>query len=407
MRNRKPRLFYGYIVVMAAVSILMIAWGSNRSFGVFLEPMLSEFDWTRAAISGAFTLSSIVTGVFAIIAGRLTDKFGPRVVLLVCGLFLGSNYILVSQVNAIWQFYLLYGLIGGVGMGGAAAPLMSVVARWFFRRRALMSGILTAGPALGATVMPVAFSLLIDAYGWRLSYIILGVMVLTIIVLASLFLRRDPGGMELLPYGAKEVEQEGLDLQTLGLSTKEAIQTRQFWMLSVLVFCDQFLISVVTVHLVIYAVGLGTSSTVAASVLAIAAGISIPARVIVGSVADKIGNKPSLIIVLIMSMVAFLLLLIARELWTLYLFAVLYGIGLWAAFGIMSPLTAELFGLKSHGAIFACLIMVMMLGGAIGPVLTGYIFDVSGSYQLAFIICVVVSFISLSTLILLKPITIK
>ena len=405
MENRKPKLFYGYVVVAAAVCIMMIAWGSNRTFGVFLEPMLNEFGWTRAGISGAFTLCMIIMGLFAIAAGRLTDRFGPRVVLIGCAFFLGLGYLLVSRVGAIWQLYLFYGVITGIGMSGAFAPLLSIVPRWFVKRRALMSGIVVAGPALGIVVMPLAFTLFISAYGWRTSYIILGSVVLVLIVLAALFLRRDPGQMGLMPYGADKGKAGGMDLQAAGLSLGEAVRTRQFWLLSVVSFSDLFLMNVITVHIVIYTIGLGIPATAAASVLSVAAGVSIPARVIIGGVADRIGNKPAFMICFITSVVAFLLLLVARELWILYLFAAIFGFGLWSSGAIMAPITAELFGLKSHGTILACTAFASAVGGAVGPVLVGYIFDVTGSYQLGFILCLLVTIVGITALIFLRPIS--
>ncbi len=407
IENRKPKFFYGYIVAAAAVTIMTIAWGASRTFGVFLEPMLGEFGWTRAGISGSFTLNMIVMGLLAIVAGRLTDRFGPRVVVIGCGLFLGSGYLLISQVSAIWHLYLFYGVITGIGMSGAFAPLMSVVVRWFAKRRALMSGIIIAGPGLGVVIMPLVFSLLISGYGWRFSYVILGGVVLVVMVSAALFLKRDPGEMGLMPYGADEEKAGSMDLQAEGFSLGEAVRTQQFWLLSVLTFCDLFLVNVVVVHIVIYGIGLGIPSTAAASILSVAAGVSIPARVIIGGVADRIGNKPAFMICFITSVAAFLLLLVARELWILYLFAAIFGFGLWSSGGIMAPITAELFGLKSHGTILACASFAGAVGGAVGPVMAGYIFDVSGSYQLAFILCLVVSVISFISLILLRPGTIK
>jgi len=393
------------VVVAAAVCIMMIAWGSNRTFGVFLEPMLNEFGWTRAGISGAFTLCMIIMGLFAIVAGRLTDRFGPRVVLIGCAFFLGLGYLLISRVGAIWQFYLFYGLIAGIGMSGAFAPLLSIVPRWFVKRRALMSGIVVAGPALGIVVMPLAFTLLISAYGWRTSYLILGSVVLVLIVLAALFLRRDPGKMGLMPYGADEGKAGGMDLQAAGLSLGEAVRTRQFWLLSVVSFSDLFLMNVITVHIVIYTIGLGIPATAAASVLSVAAGVSIPARVIIGGVADRIGNKPAFMICFITSVAAFLLLLVARELWILYLFAAIFGFGLWSSGAIMAPITAELFGLKSHGTILACTTFASAVGGAVGPVVVGHIFDVTGSYQLGFILCLLVTIVGITALIPLRPIS--
>ena len=404
MKNKKPLLFYGYVVVTAAFSILMIAWGSNRTFGIFLEPMLNEFGWTRAGISGAFTLAMILTGAAAIVAGRLTDRFGPRLVLISCGFLLGLGYILVSQINTMWQFYLFYGVMTGVAMSGAAAPLMSVIARWFYKNRALMTGIITAGPSLGIVVMPLVFSMLIQAYDWRVSYIILGGTVLAVILPAALFLKRDPGQMGLMPHGTNKESTGDFDLQKVGFSLGDAMRTRQFWLLSVIGFCDMFLVNVVTVHIVIHAIGLGFTPATAASVLSIAAGVSIPARIMVGGIADRIGSRKALTAVLITSVFAFVLLLVARELWTLYLFAALYGVGLWASFVVVSPLVADLFGLKSHGTILAFIVLASTMGGAVGPVLAGYIFDVSSSYQPAFLLCLALTLISLTAIICLRPI---
>lgn len=401
---KKPKLFYGYVVVVAVVSIMTIAWGANRTFGVFLEPVLDEFGWTRAGISGAFTICMFVMGLLSIVAGRLTDKFGPRIVTITCGLFLGLGYVLSSQISNMWQLYLYYGLIVGMGMSGAFAPLISIVTRWFVKRRALMSGIVVAGPAFGIMVMPLVSSLLITSYGWRASYIIMGSVVLVVLVIAAFFLRRDPGEVGLLPYGADEAKTDDLDLQEVGFSLREAVRTRQFWLLSLLSFFALFLMNIVVVHIVIHATGLGIPATAAAGILSVAAGVSIPGRIIVGGIADKIGNLRTLVVCYILGSVAFLLLLVATELWLLYLFAIIFGLGWWASSAIMAPITAELFGLKSMGTVFACINFATAIGGAVGPVLVGYMFDVTGSYQLAFIMCIVVTIIAIITTISLKPI---
>jgi len=268
-----------------------------------------------------------------------------------------------------------------------------------------MSGILYAGPALGITVMPLTFASLISAHGWRVSYIVLGGIVLVITVLAAQFLRRDPEKMGLVPYGAQDVPADGSNLQAEGCSFREAVRTRQFWLLNTVSFCEVYMENVLVVHIVIHATGLGIPTTLAASILSVGAAVSIPARIVMGGIADIIGNKRALGICYAMSVVAFLLLLVARELWLFYLFAALFGAGSWASSSIRSPLTADLFGLKAHGTIFACTALATGIGGAVGPVLAGYIFDVTGSYQLAFISCTAVAITGLLSIISLKPVT--
>ena len=127
----KPTFFYGHIVIWSLAIIMLTIWIPYTAFGVFFKPVLTEFGWTRALTSGAFSLAMIISGLLTIVMGALNDKFGPRVVLTLCGSLLGLGYLLMSQVNAIWQFYLFYGVIIGIGMGGSVIPLLSTVARWF------------------------------------------------------------------------------------------------------------------------------------------------------------------------------------------------------------------------------------------------------------------------------------
>jgi MFS family permease len=172
-KSDKHQIFYGYIVIAAAFLILTTAWGSNRSFAVFLQPMIEETGWSRAGLSGAFTLAMIVMGFAGIFSGKGTDRFGPRVITIGCGFFLLLGYTLCAMVRVKWQLYLFYGVITGLGLS-VTVPLVSLVARWFVKKRALVTGILIAGPGLGNMLMPLLFSMFIRAHGWRSAYLLLG-----------------------------------------------------------------------------------------------------------------------------------------------------------------------------------------------------------------------------------------
>ncbi|MFC1937799.1 MFS transporter [Chloroflexota bacterium] len=402
--EKKSKIFYGYIVVGASFVIMMFALGANRSFGVFLEPMLAEFGWSRAGISGAFTVSLMLAGFLGIVAGRMTDRYGPRVVLITSGIFLGLGYILIARVGAIWHFYLFYGIIVGIGFSGSYSPLVSLIARWFVKRRGLMSGITVAGPALGITIVPILSSLLISASGWRISYIVIGGVVTVVIVSAALFLRRDPAEMGLKPYGAGETVAGGVDLQTTGLSFTEAICTRQFWMFNTMSFCDMFVKNIIIVHVVIHAIETGITATAAASVISVASGISMGGKIVMGAIADRVGNRRALLFCFSMGLVAFLLLLFAKQLWMFYLFSVFFGLGNWVSRPVMPPLAAELFGLKAHGTLFACINLSTLVGGAIGPLVAGRIFDSTGSYTLTFLVCISALIIALIAVVFLRPV---
>jgi len=266
----EPRFFYGYIVVVAALCIMTVVWGTYHAFGIFFKPVLTEFGWTRAMTSGAFSLSMIMHGLLGIVMGRLTDRFGPRVVIALCGLLLGLGYLLMSQISDVWQLYLFYGMIIGIGMGGAFVPLVSTVARWFVARRSMMTGIIIAGFGIGGLIIPPVAGYLISIYGWRISYIILGSLILVVVVLAAQFLKRDPTKMGQLPYGDNKRGEDELKFGTEGFSIKEAFYTRQLWIAFTMLFCFGFCAYSITVHIVPHAIDLGISATGATGILAAA-----------------------------------------------------------------------------------------------------------------------------------------
>ena len=140
---------YGYVIVTSAFLLMAVMWMAFYSFGIFFKPVLKEFGWTRAVTAGAFFLCSFIQGLLAIAMGALTDRFGPRLVMTLCGFLLAAGYVLMSQLSSLWQLYLFFSIILGIGMGGSFAPLMTLTARWFVRRRGMMTGIVASGTGLG------------------------------------------------------------------------------------------------------------------------------------------------------------------------------------------------------------------------------------------------------------------
>ncbi len=401
--ENKPKFFYGYVVVAAAFSIQVIGFGLYSSFGVFFNPLLAEFGWSRTTISGAVSLFAVMMGLFSMITGGLNDRFGPRILTAVCGIFWGLGYLLMSQTDAVWQLYLFYGVVVGIGISCIDVLPLTTIARWFVRKRGMMSGIAKAGAGVGILIVPLVVTWLISSYGWRTSFVIIGIVALVFTVAIAQFLRRDPGKMGQLPYGEGDNGLQSFNSETGGFSLRRAIRTRQFWMLGVIYIIIIFCGDAILVHIVPHAVDLEISPTSAASLLAVIGGVSIGSRFIMGSAGDRIGNRWAMIICLLILAVTFLWLQIADELWMLYLFAVIYGFAHGGLFTLMSPWIAELFGLDSHGAIFGTVGFVGTMGGALGPVLFGRIFDVTRSYQLAFLVSTVVSIVAIILTLLVRP----
>ena len=400
--SKKPSFFYGYIIVATAFLIIAIVWGTFHSFGIFLKPLSTELGWTRAMTSGAFSVSFLLLGLLGIATGRLTDRFGPRIVVAVCGLFLGLGYVLMSQVSTIWQLYLFYGAFIGAGMSGSVVPLLSTIARWFFKRRGMMTGIAISGLGVGMLIMSPVANWLIATYGWRTSYIIVGIIILALVIIPAQLLRNFPRQSGQLPYSENAAGEKD-DLQKIGFSLREAIRARQLWLLGAALVCFFLGIEAVLVHIVPHAIDLGISTSNAAAILAVTGGLSTIGRVIMGGASDRIGNKLALIICFVLVSMALFWLLAAKELWMLYLFAAIFGFGYGGTAALLSPTVAELFGLGSHGAILGAILFSATIGEASGPVLAGHIFDVTGGYSLAFLVCALVTLAGFILVSLLRP----
>ncbi len=401
--GNKTGFFYGYIIVVVAFFIQLVCYGIHFAFGVFFKPMMLEFGWTRAMMSGAFSVAWIITGVATIAMGGLNDRLGPRIVSTICGALIGMGYLLMSQVKEAWQLYLFYGVIVGAGLG-ISVPLMSTIARWFTRQRSMMTGILVAGTGVGALIGPPISDYLIKAYDWRISYLILGSVVLLIVIPIAQFLKRDPSQVKQITSYGETSRQEELESDTIGFSLKKAAGTRQFWLTFVIFFCLGFLLYAIQIHLAPHATDIGFSTTTAAAILAVMGGTSIVGRVVLGIAGDKIGNKSGFIIGFCLMSVASLWLIFPRDEWGLFLFAAVFGIAYGGCVAQQSPLIANLFGLRSHGLLMGVNSFGFTIGAAIGPLITGYMFDVSGNYRFAFLVCVMVGILGFILTITLRPI---
>ncbi|MGD2124991.1 MAG: MFS transporter [Desulfobacteraceae bacterium] len=385
-KKKTPRFFYGYIIVLACFLVQGIGIGAFIAFGVFFKPLLVEFGWSRATISGASSMAFFLMGFLGILAGNLNDKFGPRIIMAVTGLFYGSGYFLLSQLHSVWQLYLFYGLVVGIGLSSIDVIALTTTARWFVRRRGMMTGLVKVGTGAGQLVMPLLASIFIINCGWRYAYIFTGIIVLVFIIGSGQLLRRDPSQLGQLPDGDWEQVTSRSDTSEGGLLFQEALRSGQFWMVCIINFLAVYCLLTIMVHIVLHATDIGMEPIKAAGVLSTIGGVSMVGRLSTGIAIDRIGNKKSMMMCFMLLIASLFWLQVAGEMWMLYLFAVVYGLAHGGFFTVISPMVAELFGMGSHGVLFGMVVFSGTVGGSIGPVVAGYIFDIARSYQLVFVI---------------------
>ncbi|MFA5399767.1 MAG: MFS transporter [Dehalococcoidia bacterium] len=407
----RPPLFYGWVIVIVCFLQQALQNGIQYSFGIFFKPLVADFGWTRASLSGVYALSMICGGLFAIPAGWLADRFGPAKIALICGTLIGLGLILSSRITDLVQLYIAYGFIFGIGTGGVFAISSGITARWFYKKRGLALGIVSAGVGFGILIMPPLTEYFIRAVGWSSSYLIVGITALIIFSATALFLRRDPKDIGCLPYGA--VKSEPVDTGSQGqksyhpafdggMTLGNACRTLPLWLLvgtAVLVgVCTQMIF----LHLVNYATDIGISPLTAATVMSVIGIGGIFGRILVGSGSDRIGNMNAMILCMAIQTASLVWLIFSGELWMLYVFAALFSFAFGGEIPLLTLLVSERFGLRAVSALVGLMLLASRVGAAVGSWLGGQIFDVTDSYTIAFIIASAASTTAMIAVIAMK-----
>lgn len=383
------------MVVISAVILAVIA-ARFYTFGVFLIPLSDDFAWSRGSISLASSAASVFGGILSIFVAKLSDKYGPRLFVTIAGVLHTAGFLLASQITELWQLYLIWGLIMGTGNACGYVPLMSTIARWFLIRRTTAIGITIAGFATGAIAWPVVTQWLISNLNWQQAFIILGIISAIGIIPLAQFLRTSPESMGLQSYGQDHLDRKQTQLSVnKGLTLNQTIRTVRFWLWGPIIFCFFTSLNVLYVHVVAYARDINVPPMIAASTLSIIAGSSIIARLTIGTISDKIGTIKALIGAMVLAVVAFTFLVTSPGLWAFYVFAFIFGLAYGSVVPLETAVPAGLFGVTSLGAIMATAGLFPMIGGAFGPPVAGLIFDKTGNYQFAFIICLLLVLLAL------------
>jgi MFS family permease len=391
MRSRWP-FFYGWVIVFVSFFILT-TYGIFFAYGVFFTPMVEEFGWSRAHTSFAFSLFMFVYSFAAIPMGCLFDRYGPRIPLYISTLLIGVGFSLCSYTTHLWQLWIFFGLIAGAGHGAVYVVPLSTVVRWFITKRGIAAGIVGSGIGAGISAVSPITERLIALYGWRTAFILLGTTYGLIHFIGATVLKKNPEDVGLTPYSTIEATNApppkamtSMPLRGNDLTVWEALKTRSFWALYLSILFAFASETLTAVHVVLFAQDRGMSSTIAAtSMTALGVG-SMLGRIIMGGLSDQMGRKTTLGMSYLLQGMMMFCLLAAKNSAGLFIVMAIIGLSYGGWSTVFAPLTGEFFGLRHMGKILAAAFTCGAFSGVLGPFLGGYLFDVTGTYQWAFII---------------------
>lgn len=380
--TRHAKINYGWVVVFASFAIFTVVFAIQYSFGIFLKPLEDTFGWSRATTSWAMTIHLLTFAVWMLPAGWAIDRTNPRILYSINAVCVGVLLVLSSRINSPWQLYLLYGLLG-IGLCTSGPIIMTIVTRWFIKNRGVALGIASAGFGFGTLVgAPVSYSL-ITAYGWRDTFIIMGLAGAVILLICAFFVKSPPG------YGgdSPKAEKTAKTPKPLtGMTFKEALVSHQMLLLAPTFGFFNFAKTAVMIHIAPHAMDIGISPWVAVAALGTIGGASIAGRLVMGFVQDKIGPMRSMIICLAVQGVSMFALPFVRLDVLFFIYAVVFGFTYGGDVPQVPAIVAQCFGLASMGVIFGMTAGLSNILGALGPIAAGYIFDLTGSYVIAFLL---------------------
>ena len=410
--QRRRGIFYGWWIVIAGGLGMSITAGINfHGFSNFIIPLTSEFGWNRTTISGVFSLARMESGLLGPLEGWLVDRVGPRRLMLVGVPLMGIGYMLMSRVDSLAAFFFVY--IFAITLGnslGMSTPMAASVANWFNRKRGLAFGIMWSGVGLGGFFVP-AVGWLIAVYDWRIASIIIGVFIIVMGVPIAALMRHRPEPYGYMPDG---VEPEGSDGRSAAsrrrqpdlsqdFTAREALMTSSFWYLTLSIAARSLVSGGVGLHLVPYFVDLGASDVLAATLAGAVGVLSIPGRFGLSAVSDYINRRYVMAVSLFLMTIAIIFMARATSVTQVIPFLVLYAAAQGGISVIPQSLIAEYFGRRAYATIQGFRSTIQMVGIIIGPLVSGYVFDTTGSYEWAFLGFGVATLVSLGLVLMMRP----
>ncbi len=391
----KRPIFYGWWIAVASGLIQLISVGIGvYTPPVFLVPLQEHFGWSRAALAAGTSVAALTVGVASPMVGVWIDRFGPRKVMTLGALLMGAGSLLFALMESLWQLYAI-SVVGGLGVACVAwIPNQTLISNWFIRKRGLAMGISLAGIGIGGLLMAPLAYLLIDRAGWRLAYVGLACITLVgVITVVLMAVRTRPADLGLLPDGDDSGTEDAVGSlsgaeagESAGLDLRDSLRTSVFWLLSLVNLLMIFASFSIIVHFVAFLSDAGFESQTAAGSLGVLVGVSVGGRLLFGFAADRFSKTRVMSIAMALLALGTLFLFRIQAPGALAIFLITFGVAFGGASVLLPLLVGELFGLRALGKVLGLVMISATLGAAVGPILTGRVFDVSGSYRTAFIL---------------------
>lgn len=393
------RVFYGWWVVGGAFVLLFLSIGTQSyAYPVFFDAILRDMGWSRAQTSIAFAIGMLVIGIASLAVGVLVRKTGVRLILISGSIVAGIGFTLVFIISTLWEFYIFYGIIFCLGIGCMSeVPNLTAVESWFERKQSTALGMATMGIGAGGAVMAPFAGWLIAIYGWRVSGLIIGALVMVIGVLVSAMVMRTRAEKGAITTEEQE-KSDSLNVpEVVGISFAQAVKQRAFYCISVGLMLWSWAYMATLVHQVAFAVDMGIERVAAAGAVGLLTAFSIAGRLGFGRLGDIIDKRYVFMMGTTLQIIALVVLLKATNVTMLYIYSFLIGVNIGGVIPILPGLISDYFGKKYFGSIYGASYFIFLLGMAIGPVYGGWIFDSTGSYSISILTSLMLSLVAIVT----------
>jgi MFS family permease len=392
--NRQSAFFYGWVIVVVGVITGMLVYGVRHSFSIFFPEILREFGWSRASTALMMSMNVLVYGLMAPVAGTLSGRWRPRIMMRAGVTLLALAMVGCSFARQLWHFYIFFGVMVPVGTALCGWPIISpALMNWFATRRGLVMGIGQMGGGF-SFVYGLLAEYLILRLGWRSAYLALAIILVAVLLpLHHFIFHYHPKSKGLKAYGSEDLKSDKAVKDCIlsrNWTVLQMLRTYQLWLLILYYFLfwgvSCFL---VLAHQIKYAEDVGYSSVFAVSIFALC-GVAMLLGQSSGVMSDRIGREKTMALSSCFTLVALFALIAVRDTsqpWLLYIYAIGFGYGAGLSSAILFAGAADIFYGIHFGTASGMLLTGMGLGGAIGPWLGGYLYDTTGSYDIALILC--------------------